>query len=138
MISALDRAGDQLREERHKEEEVQRIRLGLDLAASHIDHIADRLECVERDTHWQDEVERNAAGAEANHVENSNDLHGEEIEILERRQDRQRHHNPKAQSGTLRATPAEQQPCDVSGRRATKDESQQPRIDDSVEVQASH
>ena len=56
VAGALNGAGDQLREERHEEGIGAKMALGGDVAAVHVDGVADGLKRIERDAHGQQDV----------------------------------------------------------------------------------
>src|SRR6185369_242810 len=57
MPRAFDGSGDQLRKKRDEGEEVHQIARGFDLAAIDIDRVTHALECIERNSDGQNEVE---------------------------------------------------------------------------------
>ena len=61
VVGSLDRPGSQLGEEGHEQRKEPQVRLRLNLAARHVDQVADGLKSVERDAHRQQQVGRRRA-----------------------------------------------------------------------------
>lgn len=81
LVRALDRPGNELREEREKRREEREVRDGFCLPAIHVDRVAHRLESVERDAHRQQDMRQRPAGLPPDRIERVNERVGEEIEL---------------------------------------------------------
>src|SRR6185503_4304181 len=86
---ALDRTRDELRKKRHVERVIEQVANGRQLAAIHVDDVADGLERVERDADWQYDVEHRPAGVDPEVPQQLRELGHEETEVLERREKQQ-------------------------------------------------
>ena len=90
---SLNRAGNQLREERDKHAEGHHVARRLDVAAVNVDGVTNGLERVERDAHRQQDVKRGPVGI---YTEQSQEVHktvAQEVQILEHAQDAQVEHD---------------------------------------------
>jgi len=77
-----DRPGDEVREERHQQQNVEQSRGG-HTPAVHVDNVADPLEGEERDADRQDHLHQRRVLADAEQGEQAARLFGEEVEIFE-------------------------------------------------------
>ena len=103
---ADDRPCDQVREEGDEERVAQRVALGRQVAAVHVDRVRDSLERVEADADRQDDpVEERVQAGEAlrrDHSDEARQVPADERRVLERaeqgeqRGDREREHGPAA------------------------------------------
>ena len=87
LIVHTDRSLDDLGEERHEQQELERIALRLDLLAVNVHDVAHALEGVERDTQRQEELERRSREVDAERAEDVVERAGEEVVILQKRED---------------------------------------------------
>ena len=87
LIVHTDRSLDDLGEERHEQQELERIALRLDLLAVNVHDVAHALEGVERDTQRQEELERRSREVDPERAEDVVERAGEEVVILQKRED---------------------------------------------------
>ena len=80
---AHDRTRHQLRKEGDVQRHIGEARLGANMLAAHIDHVAHRLEGVEGNPDRQDDVDRRMGKREPTRCGQVNEAVGEEAEILE-------------------------------------------------------
>ncbi|MNF66323.1 hypothetical protein D3C84_481100 [compost metagenome] len=104
VAETQNRAGNQVREDRHEGREVDQVARGRGVAAIHVDDVADRLEDVERDTDRQQHVgedERLKTDRRHHRV----DAVDAEVGVLEVAEDAQVHRDAKQQPALRRFGP---------------------------------
>ena len=122
----LDGAGHQLRGKGDEHAEGHRIARGLDIAAIHVDGVADGLERVKRDTHRQQDIQCGPVGIYPEKPQQVHKAVPHEVQILEHGQDAQVEHDvgrcPRAVMA--RAVAAHHQRRAECGHRREHDQAQ--------------
>ena len=80
---ALNRPGDQLREEADEDEELHPVASRLELAKRDVDGVAERLEGEEGDADWKHDVQNQWVPAYSDAAEQRGKAVDEEVEVLE-------------------------------------------------------
>ena len=83
VLRAHDGPGHQLRKEGNKEREIEDVLRRFELPAVDVDGVAERLECVETDSHRQGDVEDIHRDVETQQVRHIDGRLDEEVEVLE-------------------------------------------------------
>jgi hypothetical protein len=86
IFTPLDRTCDELREKRDEERVDAEVLLRRDLPAVYVDHVGEALEGVKRDADGQDDVQRGRAQGNRDEREQLRNRAGEEVEVLEEKQ----------------------------------------------------
>ncbi len=82
MRRLLDRPGDHMGEKGDEAEVIHGVVDGAYPAAVDVDGVAQRLERVERDPDWEDHVEGERIGKDADQAQQAVQIAGEEVEVL--------------------------------------------------------
>ena len=91
VLRPLDRTGDELREEHHVGRVDDEVPLGRLPSRVDLDHVAEALECVERQADRQDDRRATGrSGVQPNTPASADEVVGEEVEVLEDEQHERR------------------------------------------------
>ena len=108
---ALDRPGDELREERHECAEADDVGLGLAFAAPHVDDVGELLEGEEADPDRQHDAQRDVRHLRPAEPRQPDHRVGKEIEVFEKAEQQQVEDDARDRAGAGAALGA--QPVDV-------------------------
>ena len=135
---ALNRAGDEVREERYEHGEIEQAAPRVQLAAIDVDRVTHRLERVERDADRQEDAKCRLVHDEPERRQDAGDVLDEEVEVLEEPE-----HAEVRDHAQPQEVPAMPRPGLHPARGAVVDdgrggdEDQKPRMDVAVEEVAA-
>jgi hypothetical protein len=136
---AQNRAGDQVRKIGHEQRELDQVRGRRDLAAIHVDDVADRHERVERDADRQNDVDRDRIEPPPERGKHRREPAREEVEVLEEPQHAEVEHEARDErhpSPPHVAGAAEVAPDRVVHDRRAEEQAEIPPVPRRVEVVA--